>query len=82
MHLCLLSFLSNSHMFTRAGSNPSMHEVIRQEGDEEESQREVPSSFEILAPVQALPLTPYSSHKTWYLFIFDSSQGCLEKPAE
>lgn len=59
-----------------------MNEVIRQECDQEESQGERPPPFEILAPVQAPPLTPHSSHKTWYLFIFDSAQGCAEKPVE
>lgn len=34
----LLPFLSNSHMFTRVGSNPSMNKVMKQESDQEESQ--------------------------------------------
>jgi hypothetical protein len=42
--------------------------------------KERPSSFEIVTPVQTLPLTPYSAHKTQYLFIFDSPLRYLEKP--
>ena len=75
IHFNLLSCLSNSHMFTRGSSNPSMNEVISRECDQEESQWELPQPFEILAPVQALPLTPYSSHKRGvFIYLWFSSR--------
>lgn len=61
MHFYLLPFPSDSHVFTRADSNPGMNQVMGQEADQEESKR-TSLTFEILTAVQALPLTPHSSH--------------------
>lgn len=58
IYFSLLPSLSHSHMFAKAGCNPSMDEVMRQESDQKEHQWERPPPFEILTPVQALPLTP------------------------
>lgn len=68
-------------MLTGANSNLYMNKVMRQESNQEKSEKELPPPFEILTVIQALPLTAYSSHKMC-LFIFDSPQRCLEKPVE